>query len=155
MASPGPGNVSTRSAVRDASTRFPFEIVRVSLETPPEPMTAGRNDFATLGGWNGFTNRRSVAAAALLPAFVWRAFAGIVFAYGPPGVPDVTFTTTVQPPGWIVPPVSVTLVAVVEATPPGQVVDAIGRRAPPRRSREGRPSTGSRGRAPSRSRSRA
>ena len=70
MARPGPGNVSTRSAVSVAAVRLPFEIVRESFEMPPAPMTDGKNDFATLGGWNGLTNRRSVAGAALFPAFV-------------------------------------------------------------------------------------
>ena len=78
-----------------------FVTTIVMVELPPTTMLAGLKLFVTVGGTYTFTV--SVAGLPLLPAFVCRSPAAIVFVAAP-AVLLVTVNTTVQPPaGMLVP----------------------------------------------------
>src|SRR5258706_7549054 len=85
---------------------------------PPFTVVAGP-DLVTARSAAGLTFRVALAATAFDPTLVVSAPAGIVFTCDAPGVEDVTSITSVHEPlAGIVPPVSVTLFAVLACNPP-------------------------------------
>ena len=94
------GSVSTSAALSVAAVALLLVRVIVSTLVPPALIVAGAKALATVGAL-AFTVSVAVAGAALLPLFVCKAPAAIVFAAAP-GVLLVTFAVIVQVPG--VPP---------------------------------------------------
>ena len=91
-----PVNVSTKAALSVAAEALLLVNVIVSTLVPPETIVAGLKALATVGAF--VTVRVAVAGAALLPLFVCKALAGMVFV-AVPAVVLVTFAVIVQVPG--------------------------------------------------------
>ena len=121
------GWVSVRATPVIAVAALALASVKVSVETPPAPISAGAYDFETAG--RATTVNVALAATGLLPALVLvTAPAAIVLACAP-GVLPVTFTVTVhEPPAGTVAPESATELppAAAVTVPPAQVVAPAG-----------------------------
>ena len=121
------GSVSTSGAVSTAGVALALLSVSVSVDVPPWAMVAGVNDLPRVGaaGPAGMTVRVATAGAVLLPLEVCKAPTARELIYSPPAA-ALTSTLTVQVLfAAIVPPVSVTVEAVVVTVPP-QVFAAFG-----------------------------
>src|SRR5260221_12223701 len=89
---------------------------------PPPFTTVAGAVFVTATSASGLTLRVALAATAFDPTLVLSAFTGMVFRCEAPAVEEVTSIESVHEPlAGIVPPVSVTLPAVLLGAPP-QVV---------------------------------
>ena len=98
------GSESTSAALNVAAVALLLVNVIVNTLVPPGAIVVGLNAFATVGAV--VTVKVAVAAVALLPLFVCKAPAAMVFGAAP-GVLLVTFAVIVHVPGvppGIVPP---------------------------------------------------
>ncbi len=93
---------------------------------PPPFTTVAGAVFVTATSASGLTLRVALAATEFDPTLVLSAFTGMVFRCEAPAVEEVTSIESVHEPlAGIVPPVSVTLPAVLLGAPP-QVVARLG-----------------------------